>query len=102
MRIVNSGGGPDTLESAESPWAARVELHDIVRDGDVVAMREQVNGVPVGPHSTLLLEPGHRHLMMQQVVLEPKARSLPLILHFLRAGSLEVTADIAPPRETFD
>jgi copper(I)-binding protein len=78
------------LVGASTPNAERVELHMIVREGDVMKMREvQSFGVPAGQRLTL--RPGGQHLMIVGLK-KPLAMDerIPLTLRFERAGEIRV------------
>lgn len=93
LTIVNRGGA-DQLQSADATWAEAVALHEVVRDGDVVSMHELPAGLPIPADSSLVLQPGGRHLMLQSVSLETGVSAAPLTLHFARAGDLRVQLSI--------
>lgn len=93
LTIVNRGGA-DQLQSAEAAWAQAVALHEVVRDGDVVSMHELPAGLPIPANSSLVLEPGGRHLMLQGVSLDAGVSVAPLTLHFARAGDLRAQLSI--------
>jgi copper(I)-binding protein len=93
LRVINRGGGADALVSAEASWAARVELHEVLQQGDFMQMRPVLGGVEVEPRSTLVFEPGGRHLMLQGVSLDPAALHAPMTLRFAKTGPL--TVDVA-------
>ena len=54
---------PVTLVAAESPLAQRVEFHTMVRDGDLMRMR-QLPEVSLAPGETRRFAPGGDHLML--------------------------------------
>lgn len=63
--LRNEGDAPLRVVSATSPAAARVELHDTVKDADGQLQMQQVEGgFVVPPRSRLVLEPGGRHVML--------------------------------------
>ena len=90
LEIRNSGKVPDRLVGASTPYAERVELHMMVREGDVMKMREvQSFEVPAGQRLTL--RPGGQHLMIVGLK-RPLAMDerIPLTLRFERAGEIRV------------
>jgi copper(I)-binding protein len=89
---LSNRGGSDVLVSVDSPAAAHVELHEIRRDGTVARMRELRRGLPIPAYARVRLEPGARHLMLRGVQLEDDAHVLPLRLHFMKSGAIEVAA----------
>lgn len=61
--LHNSGAAEITLVGAETPVARAVEIHQIIRDGDMVRMRRQPEVViPAG--NTVRFAPGGLHLMI--------------------------------------
>lgn len=94
LRVINAGSGGDALEGASAPWARSIALHEVVRNGDVVGMREVSAGVSIAPHATLVLRPGGRHLMLQGARLPAGERRAPLSLRFARAGTLDTSVSI--------
>jgi copper(I)-binding protein len=94
LTIVNAGGEPDRLQTVTAAWAKSIELHETVRDGDLVSMREVESGLEVPAAGSIALEPGGRHLMLEDVRLPPAAQSAPLTLSFARAGSMLIEVHI--------
>lgn len=94
MTIQNTGTEPDRLISASTPAARVVELHTHIRDGDVMRMRP-VNDIPVPPGQTVHLRPGELHLMLIGLTAPlNRGASVPLTLHFERAGQVQVSLAI--------
>ena len=93
LALENSGGASDTLVSASTPAAGRVELHTHIKDGDIMRMR-QVQSVEIGARSKVQLKPGGVHLMLLDLK-GPLAEGthFPLTLRFEKAG--EVTVEVA-------
>ncbi len=93
LTLRNTGTTPDRLLGASTPAAGRVELHSMVRDGDVLRMREQP-AIDLPPGQEVVLRPGGLHMMMLGLA-QPLDRgaTLPLTLRFERAG--EVTVQLA-------
>ena len=93
LKLVNTGAA-DTLLAASSPVAARVELHSMRMDGDVMQMR-QVDAVALPAGKTVELKPGGWHLMFVGLKAPLKAGDkFPLKLKFERAGEVEVTVNV--------
>lgn len=63
MVIHNSGSDPDRLIAGTAPFAGRVEIHEMVMDGDVMRMREVDGGLEIPPGGAIVLEPGGYHVM---------------------------------------
>ncbi len=94
LKLTNTGTQPDRLLSATSPVAPVVELHSMVRDGDVMRMRP-VQDITIAPGQTVELRPGGFHIMMVGLTSAMKQGSrVPLILRFERAGEVRVELDV--------
>ena len=48
LTIANHGDSDDRLISASAEFAGRVELHEMIMDGDVMKMREREDGIAAG------------------------------------------------------
>ncbi|WP_207537330.1 copper chaperone PCu(A)C [Sabulicella rubraurantiaca] len=90
---LRSGAG-DRLLGAASPLAQRVELHNHIRDGDVMRMRP-VEAVEVQPGTVVTLRPGGLHLMLYGLArpLSP-GEQIPVTLRFERAGEIEARLQV--------
>jgi copper(I)-binding protein len=96
--VVNDGAVDDALVAVETPLCGRTELHDHIRDGDVMKMRA-VSGIPVPAGVTVRLKPMGLHVMCFTPRLpQQPGVSFPLTLVFDRAGRGEATGQIV----TFD
>lgn len=94
LEIRNSGTEPDRLIGASTPAAERVELHVLMREGDVVRMRE-VKSLDVPARERLILRPSGSHLMIvglgRPLV---KGERVLLTLHFEKAGELKIELEV--------
>ncbi|WP_137126953.1 copper chaperone PCu(A)C [Roseomonas sp. HF4] len=90
MTLRNGGTEADRLLSAATPAARTVELHTLIREGDVMRMRP-VQDIPVPPGATVELRPGGLHIMLIGLAapLQQGGR-VPLTLRFERAGEVQV------------
>ncbi|HXU33250.1 MAG TPA: SCO family protein [Thermoanaerobaculia bacterium] len=91
--VVNPGASPDRLLRVETAAAKAAEAHETIDDGGVMRMKARPEGFEVPAGGTLSLSPGGKHLML----VDPQppaagAKSIPLTLHFERAGAIEVQA----------
>ena len=96
MAISNRGAAADRLLSASSPAARAMEMHTMVRDGEVMRMRA-VEAIPVPAGETVALRPGGLHLML--VGLSRPLRegeTVPVTLRFERAGEVQVELSVQP------
>jgi copper(I)-binding protein len=99
VTIRNDGTLPDRLVAASSPQAERAGLHLSLVDGGVMRMRP-VAALDIRPGETVAMAPGGAlHLMLEGLRAPLRAGgTVPIILHFERAGDIEVQAEIVGPR----
>lgn len=100
--IKNNGSAPDRLLSARVPVAARVELHRMAMDGDVMRMRA-VPAIDLPANTEVRLRHstanGH-HLMLLDLKAPLKdGDRFPVTLTFERAGTVEATVWVQTPRD---
>ena len=91
LTIKNDGKEDDKFLSAESPAAAKVELHETSDENGVMKMRAVKDGAEVMPGSSLELKPGGYHLMLFDLKkpLEEGAM-VPLTITLEKAGAINV------------
>jgi hypothetical protein len=94
MAIGNRGAAADRLLSASSPAARAMEMHSMVRDGDVMRMRP-VEAIEIRPGQTVTLRPGGLHLMLIGLS-QPlrQGETVPVTLRFERAGEVQVSLSV--------
>lgn len=86
----------DSLVAAETPAAARVELHTHLLDAAGVARMRQVEAIPIAPGAPAELKPGGLHVMLMGLTAPLVAgQTIPLRLVFERAGALDVVVPVA-------
>lgn len=93
--VTNAGKGEDTLLSAQSPVAGTVEVHEHIKDGDVMRMRPVQGGVKVPAGATVPFKPGGYHVML--INLKQKlevGQAFPLTLNFAKAGAVNVEVKV--------
>lgn len=91
---IKSPAGADRLLRVTSPVAAKVELHNHIKDGDVMRMRE-VSAIDVPAGGAATLAPGGLHIMLLELKQPLKAgESVPLTLEFEKAGKVDVAAPV--------
>lgn len=88
-----SAKGDDTLVSASAPVAAKVEIHTMSMDGDVMKMRA-LGKLDIKAGEKVNMQPGSgAHVMLMGLKQPLKAgESFPLTLNFRKAG--KVTVDV--------
>ncbi len=93
LTIRNNGPAGDRLVGVSSPVSARVEMHEMKMDKDIMRMRE-VKGVDVPAKGTVEFKPGGYHLMFIELKAPLKqGDKVPVTLHFEKTG--EVKAGLA-------
>jgi copper(I)-binding protein/uncharacterized protein YcnI len=98
MSIASAAGG-DRLIAAESPVAARVELHTHTLDAQGVARMRQVEGIDVPAGGAAELAPGGLHVMLLGLAAPLTAgQDIPLTLRFEKAGAIELTVPVRDVR----
>ncbi|MFN3868225.1 MAG: copper chaperone PCu(A)C [Hyphomicrobiaceae bacterium] len=96
LEIVASKSGGDTLISAKSDVAGRVEIHTHKMDGDVMKM-QQIENLPIKAGKSAVLKPSGDHIMLMDLK-KPLAEGdlLKLTLTFEKAGDIEIEATVEP------
>ncbi len=91
---MTATGAADRVVSASSPVAERVELHETIRDGDVMKMREVLH-LSVQPGQPVELKPGGHHIMLIGLK-RPLNRGdiFPLTITFEKAPSVTATVTV--------
>ncbi|WP_108502648.1 copper chaperone PCu(A)C [Paracoccus indicus] len=95
LTITNDGATNDRLIAAASDAAGHMEIHEMAMNGDVMIMRELVDGLPVPAGETVELQPGGYHLMfmeLQQPLLA--GETVEVTLTFESAGEIIVPLSI--------
>ena len=91
----NTGHHAAHIVAGHSPAAGRVEMHEVVADGDTTMMRPKAGGLTVPAEGTHELVPGGDHLMLIDLrqPLRPGAE-VTLTVVFEDGSELPVTAQI--------
>ncbi|WP_114765486.1 copper chaperone PCu(A)C [Vibrio rhodolitus] len=63
VEIMNHGEKDRAIVSASTPAAGKVELHDVVHEGEVMKMR-QIDQIKIPAQSHTSLKPGSLHIML--------------------------------------
>jgi copper(I)-binding protein len=94
MTIVNSGAEADRVVAASSPRAARMELHEMAMEGDMMTMRP-VAAIEIPAGGKAELKPGGLHFMFMEIDAPFKeGDSIPLSLTFEKAGVVETSLPV--------
>lgn len=94
MTIVNNSETANALQSASSPAAEKVELHQHTHSDGMMRMRE-VDSIDIAPQASVTLEPGGYHMML--IGIKPALReqeNVELKLNFANDESITVAASV--------
>ena len=95
MTIKNDGSAPDSLVSASTDVAGKVEIHEMSMSNGVMKMRPLEKGLTVGPGKTVKLAPSGYHLMLMDLKSPLKqGEKVPVTLDFEKAGKVSVSLDV--------
>ncbi len=101
LSISNASKEADRLFGGSSPVAARVEVHEMKMDGNVMQMRQLKDGLEVPAGGTAELAPGGTHLMFIGITQPLKQGDMvPVTLEFAKAGKVEVQFMVGPANAT--
>lgn len=90
LEVQTKTGRPDRLIGASMPDAETVEIHDHIRDGDMMRMR-RIDGVDIPAEGSAVLKPGGQHLMLIGLKVPLFEETVfPMTLVFEKAGSVEI------------
>ena len=94
LTIRNTGPQADRLVAASTPLARSTEVHETVREGEVMRMRP-VPAIEVPAGGSVTLRPGGAHVMLVGLAeaLRPGG-TVPMTLTFERAGAVEVQVSV--------
>ncbi len=94
MTIVNNSEADNALQSASSPAAEKVELHQHTHSDGMMRMR-QVERIAIPAQASAALEPGGYHMML--IGIKPELRdqeSIDVSLEFANGETLTVSAAV--------
>jgi periplasmic copper chaperone A len=91
MTITNNGSQADRLVSITAPFAAKVEIHEMTMEGDVMKMRPVAGGLEIPAGGSVELKPGGYHIMFMGLS-EPlkQGETRKAVLTFEKAGTVEI------------
>jgi copper(I)-binding protein len=91
---LRNGGAADRLLGGSTPAAAKVELHNTVKDGDVMRMR-QVDAISLPANGYVELAPGGLHVMLVDLKAPLRAGDMvPVTLRFEKAGEVTIQVPV--------
>ncbi len=97
MVIRNLGRTPDRLVEVSTDMAAKSEIHQTVRSGDIMQM-QPISALEIPPQGEVRLEPGGYHIMLMGLRQSLRVGdSLTLTLNFEKSGRVEVKVTVRQP-----
>lgn len=98
MSIANHGASDDRLIGGSTPFAAKVEVHEMSMARGIMSMHAVSAGLAIPAGKSVNLEPAaNYHLMISGLKSTLKeGAELPLTLHFARAGDVRVEVPVLP------
>ncbi len=98
MTIVNKGREADRLIGASSDVAKHVELHQSIREGDVMRMQPVEGGIEVPAKGKVELKPGGYHVMLIDLNRELKPGDhFSVTLTFEKSGTKTLDVEVKEP-----
>ncbi|MBI4970044.1 MAG: copper chaperone PCu(A)C [Rhodospirillales bacterium] len=94
MILTNTSPQADRLLAAKAGISRTVELHNVVKKGEVMAMTP-VEAIPVPAQGKTELKPGSYHVMFMDLA-DPlkEGSSFPLTLQFEKAGTVTIQVPV--------
>jgi periplasmic copper chaperone A len=94
VEIRNTGTEPDRLIGVSTSAAEKAELHRTAKEGEILTMSD-VPALVIAPDDSALLHPGGLHITLTGLKAPLQAETeFPLILHFEKAGPVEVAVRV--------
>ncbi|HEX7761808.1 MAG TPA: copper chaperone PCu(A)C, partial [Caulobacteraceae bacterium] len=95
VTFTNRGRAGDSLLSASSPTAAKVEFHSMSTVGGVMRMAPITTAIPIAPGGVIRFSPGGGHVMLTGLKGPLKAGGhVRVVFTFAKAGTVSVDAPI--------
>jgi copper(I)-binding protein/uncharacterized protein YcnI len=93
LRITNDGPNADTLVSASTPAADKLELHSMTMDGGIMRMRPMTGGliIPPGKSIAIAADTGYHFMVIRPKRPLKLGDRVPATLRFAKAGNVRVT-----------
>ena len=88
--LMNHSDQTVTLSTVSSEVSGSAEMHEVIAEGDHRRMAE-LESIDVGPHETLIFEPGGRHIMLLEIAATPVEGEIVEICAVSAAGTRACT-----------
>jgi copper(I)-binding protein len=96
LTVVNHGAQSDRLLRVECSVAEAAEFHESREEKGMMTMVPHPDGFEVPAGGTLALQPGGKHVMLVAPrMFAASGGTIPLTLHFARAGTVQAQAKVA-------
>jgi copper(I)-binding protein len=96
LTVVNHGAQSDRLLRVECSVAEAAEMHESREEKGMMTMVPHPDGFEIPAGGTLALQPGGKHIMLVAPrMFAASGGTIPLTLHFARAGTLQAQAKVA-------
>ena len=95
--ITNKGREADRLVAAESPAAAKIEIHAIKVVGAGITMKQLEKGLGLPPDTAITLKPRGYHLWIELKGTLAQGQKVPVTLSFEKAASQSVELVVEAP-----
>jgi periplasmic copper chaperone A len=91
---LNDTGSADQLVGVSTPVGEKAELHETIKDGNVMRMRS-IEALPLEPGKKVTLKPGAAHIMITGLKQQLKpGQTFPLTLNFAKASPVTTTVTV--------
>ncbi len=91
LTIKNTGDMADRLVGGMVDFAAKVEVHEMKMDGEIMKMREVSGGLEIPAGAEVVLKPGGLHIMFMKLSERLQAGEMRKVtLEFEKAGKIEM------------
>ena len=88
--VTNKAHEADRLVGAESPAAAKIEIHGIKVVGATMSMKQRERGLGLPPDTAITLKPRGYHLWIELKAPLAQGQKVPVTLTFEKAGRRQV------------
>jgi copper(I)-binding protein len=101
LKITNTGDDDDQLTGGTAAFAAKVEVHEMKMENEVMKMREIQGGLEIPAGGSVELKPGGFHIMFMKLNTQLKeGESRSVVLEFEKAGKVTVDFNVVDLRKT--
>lgn len=95
--VTNKAHEADRLVGAESPAAAKIEIHGIKVVGSGITMKPMEKGLGLPPDTAITLKPRGYHLWIELKAPLAQGQKVPVTLTFEKAGTRSIELTVEAP-----